>query len=100
VQALLAIIEFLYDCFILFFIYFGLVLVVDSCAIEALRENFVDRPESYYSFRGKGCIFLVHKKMRTVFPFHTQPDTKQGIKIFLKHFPTTLARTITNLTNI
>jgi hypothetical protein len=31
-----------------------------SCDIVALRENFIDRPESYDSFRAKSCVFLVH----------------------------------------
>jgi hypothetical protein len=31
-----------------------------SCDIVALRENFVDRPESYDSFSAKSCVFLAH----------------------------------------
>jgi hypothetical protein len=31
-----------------------------SCEIVALRENFVERPESYSSFSAKSCIFLAH----------------------------------------
>jgi hypothetical protein len=31
-----------------------------SCDIVALRENFVDRPESYDSFSAKSCAFLAH----------------------------------------
>jgi hypothetical protein len=67
-----------------------------SCEIVALRENFVDRPESYDSFSAKSCIhvFLAHEKMRTdwgiFFHSHTQSDPKQGIKKFRRHFPTTL----------
>jgi hypothetical protein len=31
-----------------------------SCDIVALRENFIDRPESYDSFSAKSCVFLAH----------------------------------------
>jgi hypothetical protein len=31
-----------------------------SCEIVALQENFVDRPESYDSFRAKSCLFLAY----------------------------------------
>jgi hypothetical protein len=39
-----------------------------SSETVALRENFVDSPESYDSFSAKSCIFLAHgkKKTRTV----------------------------------
>jgi hypothetical protein len=33
-----------------------------SCEIVALREKFVDRPESYDSFSAKSSIFLAHEK--------------------------------------
>jgi hypothetical protein len=29
-----------------------------SCEIVALRENFIDKPESYDSYSAKSCIFL------------------------------------------
>jgi hypothetical protein len=102
-----------------------------SCEIVALRENFIDRPESYNSFSAKSCVFLAHglgvyfsiplhnlaqskvskipktftyysrtitnlahEKTRTVWGIflhsHTQSDPKQGIKQFLRHFPTAL----------
>jgi hypothetical protein len=70
-----------------------------SCEIVALRENFIDRPESYDSYSAKICIFLVHEKTRTVWGIflhsHTQSDPKQGIKKFLRHFPTALAPSLT-----
>jgi hypothetical protein len=50
---------------------------VGSCEIVALRENFVDRPESYNSFSAKSCIFLAHEKTRTVwdiFPTNQVPS--------------------------
>jgi hypothetical protein len=31
-----------------------------SCETVALRENFVDRPESCDSFSAKSCVFLAH----------------------------------------
>jgi hypothetical protein len=74
-----------------------------SCEIVALRENYIDRPESYDSFSAKSCIFLAHEKTRTVwgifFNSHTQPDPKQSIKKkkLLRHFPTTL-RLVPSLT--
>jgi hypothetical protein len=70
-----------------------------SCEIVALQENFVDRPESYDLVYAKSCIFLAHEKTRTVwgilFHSHTQSDPKQGIKKFLRHFPTTLVPSLT-----
>jgi hypothetical protein len=70
-----------------------------SCEIVALRENFVDRPESYDSFSAKSCIFLAHEKTRSVWGIflnsHTQPDPKLGINKFLRHFPTTLVPSLT-----
>jgi hypothetical protein len=39
-----------------------------SCEIVALRENFVDRPESYDSFSAKSCVFLAHS-LRYISPF-------------------------------
>jgi hypothetical protein len=75
-----------------------------SCEILALRENFLDRPESYDSFSAKNCIFLAHEKTRTVWDIflhsHSQPDPKQGIKKLQRHFPATLVLSITNLANI
>jgi hypothetical protein len=66
---------------------------VCSCEIVALRENFVDRPESYDAFKAKSCIFLAHEKTHTLWDIflhpHTQPAPKQGIKIFLRHLTTT-----------
>jgi hypothetical protein len=42
---------------------------------------------------------LAHEKTRTVwgifFHFHTKPDSKQGIKKFLRHFPTNLVPPLT-----
>jgi hypothetical protein len=70
-----------------------------SCEIVALRENFIDRPESYDSYSAKSCIFLAHEKTRTVWGIflhsHTQSDPKQGIKKFLRHFPTALIPSLT-----
>jgi hypothetical protein len=70
-----------------------------SCEIVALRENFAARPESYDSVSAKSSIFLAHEKTRTVWDiflhFHTQPDPKLGIKIFLRHFPTILVPSLT-----
>jgi hypothetical protein len=37
-----------------------------SCKIVALRENVVDRPESYDLFSTGSCIFLELEKMRMV----------------------------------
>ena len=70
-----------------------------SCEIVALQENFVYRPESYDSASAKNCIFLAHEKTRTIWGIflhsHTQPAPKQGIKIFLRHFTTTLVPSLT-----
>jgi hypothetical protein len=75
------------------------ILYYTSCEIVALREFFVDRPESYDSFSAENCIFLAHEKTRKVWVifihFHTKPDSKQGIKKFLRHFPTTLVPSLT-----
>jgi hypothetical protein len=49
-----------------------------SCEIVALRENFVDRPESYDSFSAKSCVFL-HTVWGIFLHPHTQTDPKQGI---------------------
>jgi hypothetical protein len=65
-----------------------------SCEIVALRENFVDKPESYDSVNARSCIFLAHEKTHTVWgsflQFNTQSDPNLGIKTLLRHFPTTL----------
>jgi hypothetical protein len=70
-----------------------------SCESVSLLENFVDRPESYDLFSAKSCIFLAHEKTCTVWGiflhFHTQHNPKQGIKKFLRHFPTTLVPSLT-----
>jgi hypothetical protein len=67
-----------------------------SCETVALRENFVDRPESYNPFSVKRCIFLEHG-LGIFLHFHTQPDPKQGIKKFLYEF-TFYFPTFTNFT--
>jgi hypothetical protein len=72
---------------------------MSSCEVVALRENFIDRPESYDSYSTKSCIFLAHEKTRTVWGIflhsHTQSDPKQGIKKFLRHFPPALVPLLT-----
>jgi hypothetical protein len=52
-----------------------------SCQIVAHRGNFVDRPESYDSFRAKNCIFLALEKTRTLgvyfsIPIHNLTQSK------------------------
>ena len=73
-------------------------MIQSSCEIVALRKNFVDRPESYDSASAKNCTFLAHEKTRMVWGIflysHTQPVPKQGIKIFLTHFTTTLSNIV------
>jgi hypothetical protein len=70
-----------------------------SCEIVALRENVVDRPESYDSFSAKIYMFLAHEERRTVRGIflhpHTQLAPKQDIKIFLRHKTTTLVPSLT-----
>jgi hypothetical protein len=67
-----------------------------SCEIEALRENFVDRSESYDSFSAKSCVFLAHGLgYISLFPYIIWPKAryKKIPKTFTYYF-----RTITNLT--
>jgi hypothetical protein len=72
--------------------------VLFSCEIVALRENFIDRPESYNSYSAKSCIFLAHEKTCMVWGIflysHTQSDPKVSKK-FLRHFPTALVPSLT-----
>jgi hypothetical protein len=66
---------------------------LSSCDIVALRENFVDRPESYDSF---SCVFLAHGLgVYFSIPLHNLAQSK--VKEILKTF-TYYSRTITNLT--
>jgi hypothetical protein len=50
-------------------------------------------------YSAKSCIFLAHEKTRTFWGIflhsHTQSDPKQGIKKFLRHFPTALVPSLT-----
>jgi hypothetical protein len=93
---------FLFDIKVISFLNI-LSLIWASCEIVALRENFVDRPESYDSFSAKSCIFFAHEKTRKVwgyicpFPYTTCPKTRY------QKFPKTFnycSPIITNLTNI
>jgi hypothetical protein len=69
---------------------------INSCDIVALRENFVDRPESYDSFSAKSCVFHAHG-LGVYFstPLHNVAQSK--VSKFRKTF-TYYSRTITNLT--
>jgi hypothetical protein len=61
-----------------------------SCETVALRENFVDRPESYDSFSAKSCIFLAHALgYISPFPYTICLKTRYKKK-FLYHLPTLL----------
>jgi hypothetical protein len=60
-----------------------------------LRENFVDRPESYDSFSSKSCVFLAHGLgCISPFPYTTWP--KARYQKILRTF-TYYTRTITNI---
>jgi hypothetical protein len=74
-----------------------------NCEIIAIRENFVDRPESYDLFSAKSCIFLVHEKTRTVWGYISPSPYTTCPKARYQNIPKTFSyysRTITNLTNI
>jgi hypothetical protein len=66
-------------------------LDMTSYIYVALRENFVDRRESYDLFSAKSCIFLVHEKTHAVWvyfsiPIHNLPQSKvskYSLDIFL-----------------
>jgi hypothetical protein len=74
-----------------------------SCEVVALRENFVNRPESCGSLSTKICIpgdiscarKNTHGLGYIFLHPHTQPAPNQGSKIFLRHFPTTLVPSLT-----
>jgi hypothetical protein len=68
----------------------------NSCDIVALRENFVDRPESYDLFSGKSCVFFAHGLgVYFSIPLHNLAQSK--VSKIPKTF-TYYSRTITNLT--
>jgi hypothetical protein len=78
-------------------------VLLNSCEIVALRENFIGRQESYDSYSAKSCILLAHEKKAhglgyiSPFPYTIWP------KAMYQKIPKTFsycARSITNLTNI
>jgi hypothetical protein len=68
------------DIVIFIFILILVNTVNGSCDIVALRENFVDRPESYDSFSAQSCVFLANGLgVYFSIPLHNLAP-KQGIK--------------------
>jgi hypothetical protein len=73
-----------------------------SCEIVALRENFVDSPESYDSFSAKLYISCARKKAHAL--GYISPSLHRTCsKARYENIPKTFSynsRSITNLTNI
>jgi hypothetical protein len=67
-----------------------------SCETVALRESFIDRPESYDSFSAKSCVFLAHV-LGVYFSILLHNLAQCKISQIPKTF-TNYSRTITNLT--
>jgi hypothetical protein len=65
-----------------------------SCDIVTLRENFVDRPESYDSLSAKSCVFLAHG-LGVYFPISLHNLAQSKVSKIPKTY---YSRTITNLT--
>ena len=49
-----------------------------TCRIVPLRNFFVDRPESSSATHSKNCIFVVQKKIRTVWTYFLHNFTLSG----------------------